>query len=135
MHKSSLCAYTKLFQTFDETDNQGHNPTLILVIGVEFLIYHSEFNLVSDKTLEIGLITLFISLIFIFVYFKKWIYRILLELPVLVFGIIFLGLQAIGFMASSEKISRNWKIGEYEIIYANMEYYAGPGGELYLKLR
>lgn len=38
-------------------------------------------------------------------------------------------------MAGYEKISWNWEIEEYEIIYANMEYYAGPGGKPYLKLR
>ena len=108
---------------------------LIVIIAIEFVIYYSEFNLVNDRTLEIGMTTLIVSLIFIFVYFKKWSYRILLGLPTLGFGIIFLGLETIGIMTGSEKISWNWKIGEYEIIYANMEYYAGPGENPYLKLR
>lgn len=108
---------------------------LIVIIAIEFAIYYSEFNLVNDQTLKIGMITLLISLIFIFVYFKKWSYRISLGLPSLVFGIIFLGLETVGIMASSEKISWKWEIGEYEVIYANMEYYAGTGGKPYLKLR
>jgi hypothetical protein len=35
----------------------------------------------------------------------------------------------------SERISNSWKINDYEIIYANQEYYAGKGSEPYLKLR
>ncbi|WP_376895192.1 hypothetical protein [Bizionia sediminis] len=108
---------------------------LIAIIAIEFGIYYSDFNLVNDRTLEIGMITLIATLIFIYIYFNKWSYRILIGLPTLIFGIIFLGLETIGIMAGSEKISWNWKIGEYEIIYANMEYYAGPGGKTYLKLR
>jgi hypothetical protein len=108
---------------------------LIVIIAIEFAVYYSDFNLVNDQTLEIGMTMLIVTLIFIFVYFKKWSYRISIGLPTLIFGIIFLGLETIGIMAGSEKISWNWKIGEYEIIYANMEYYAGPGGKPYLKLR
>ena len=108
---------------------------LIAIIAIEFAVYYSDFNLVNDRTLEIGMTTLIVTVIFILVYFKKWSYRILIGLPTLIFGIIFLGLETIGIMAGSEKISWNWKIGEYEIIYANMEYYAGPGGKPYLKLR
>ncbi|WP_310379631.1 hypothetical protein [Flavobacterium sp.] len=108
---------------------------LIVIIAIEFAVYYSDFNLVNDKTLEIGTTTLIVFVIFIFVYIKKWRYKILLVLPTLAFGIIFLGLEIIGIIAGSEKISWKWKIGEYEVIYANMEYYAGPEGRQYLKLR
>ncbi|WP_045372151.1 hypothetical protein [Jejuia pallidilutea] len=107
---------------------------LIVIIAIEFAVYYSEFNLVNDRTLEIGMTALIGFLIF-FVYFKKWSYRILLGLPTLIFGIIFLGLEAIGIMGGYEKTSWNWKIGEYEILYANMEFYAGSRGKPYLKLR
>lgn len=108
---------------------------LIFVVGLEFLIYYSEFNLVNDKTIEIGLITLMTCIIFTSIYFKKGIYRFLIGLPILIIGGVFLFLEIMGAIAGSEKINCNWEIEEYEIIYATQEYFAGPGSEPYLKLQ
>ena len=108
---------------------------LIVVLAIEFYIYYSDFNLVTDRTLEIGIATLLICITFVFYYFKKWSFRILIGLPTLVIGIMFLFYEFIGAFAGSEKISWNWEIEEYEIIYATQEYYAGQGSKPYLKLR
>ena len=111
---------------------------IVIIIGIELIIYYSDLNLVTNRILEIGITTILITLIFIFFYFKKWRYRILLSLTVFVFGISLIGLELIGIMGGSEKINKNWNIGEYEIIYANMEFFAGPlgpGSEPYFKLR
>ena len=108
---------------------------LILTLAIEFFIYYSGYNLVTDRSLEIGISTLLISVVFIFIYFKKLKFRILAGLPIIILGIMFLIYEFFGAFGGTEKISWNWEIDEYEIIYATQEYYAGPGSKPYLKLR
>ena len=111
---------------------------ILIIIGIELIIYYSDLNLVTNRILEIGFSTMLVTLIFIFIYYKKWSYRILISLTVFLFGISLIGLEIIGILGGSEKINKNWNIGEYEIIYANMEFFAGPpgpGSEPYFKLR
>jgi hypothetical protein len=108
---------------------------LILILAIEFFIYYSDFNLVTDRTLEIGITTLLITVVFIFFYFTELNFKIIVGLPTIIIGIVFLFFEFFGVFGAIEKTSWKWEIGEYEIIYANLEFYAGPGGEPYMKLR
>lgn len=106
-----------------------------LFLIIEFLIYNSELNFIDSYTFKIIIVNIIIFTAFIFWFFNSNLHKILLTLTVIGIGICFLFWEFMitGFV--SERISNSWRIDDYEIIYANQEYYAGKGSDRYLKLR
>ena len=60
--------------------------------------------------------------------------RILLTFITTGIGLLILFSEFVRDFSQTEKIYNSWKIDNYEIIYANQEYFVGKGSEAYLKL-
>lgn len=108
---------------------------LVLVVIFELLIYKSEFNFAYSNIYTIASLNLIVCIGFIFWYSKKLGVRILTSLVTIGIGFLILFSEFVRDFSQTEKRHNSWEINNYEIIYENQEYFAGPGSEAYLKLR
>jgi hypothetical protein len=108
---------------------------LIFLVIAELLIYNSELNFAYSNIYTITILNLIICIGFIFWYSKKLGARILMTLITIGIGLLILFFEFVRDFSQTEKRYNSWEINSYEIIYANQEYFAGPGSEAYLKLR
>lgn len=107
----------------------------ILLVVAELLIYYSELNFAFSNIYTITILSLIVCIAFIFWYSKKLGARILLTLTSIGIGFFILFFEFVRDFSQTEKRYNSWEINNYEIIYANQEYFAGPGNEAFLKLR
>lgn len=107
---------------------------LIIIVIAELLVYNSELSFTYANTYTITLLNVIFCIGFLFWYTKKIGVRILITLVTIAFGLLILFFEFIRDFSQTERIHNSWNINNYEIIYANQEYFAGPGSEAYLKL-
>lgn len=105
-----------------------------LVLILQLTIYFSDINLKQDRTIEISFFSLAIYISFIFIYFEKWCFKLLIGIPTLFLGSAFITFEILSAFGPSEQVRLNWEINDYEIIYATEEYFAGKGSDPYIKL-
>ncbi|WP_341216556.1 hypothetical protein [uncultured Wocania sp.] len=108
---------------------------LIIIVVAELLIYKSELNFAYSDIYTISILNLIVCIGFIFWHSKKLGARILLTFITIGIGLLILFFEFVRDFSQTEKRYNSWEINNYEIIYANQEYFAGPGSEAYLKLR
>ena len=107
---------------------------LVVIVIAELLVYNSELRFTLANTYTIALLNLIVCVGFVFWYSKHLGIRLLLTLVTIVIVFIILFFEFVRDFSQSENLHKSWVINNYEIVYANQEYFAGPGSEAYLKL-